>query len=90
MAVGQLRSAQQLTELPLDPHPYCTFATFTHSHILHTGTWPQEGDAVQQFDKVCEVQSDKASIEITSRFSGKVVKLHAAPGTMVKVNELHA
>lgn len=28
----------------------------------------QEGQAVGQFDRVCEVQSDKATIEITSRW----------------------
>ena len=34
------------------------------------------GDTVQQFDNLCEVQSDKASVTITSRYDGKIVKLH--------------
>jgi hypothetical protein len=39
-----------------------------HLHTTHTRQLMlQEGDTVAQFDKVCEVQSDKASIEITSR-----------------------
>ncbi|KAL7753075.1 hypothetical protein RI367_001527 [Sorochytrium milnesiophthora] len=43
------------------------------------------GDTVAQFDKICEVQSDKASVEITSRFDGKIVKLHYTVGQMAKV-----
>ncbi|XP_058445509.1 lipoamide acyltransferase component of branched-chain alpha-keto acid dehydrogenase complex, mitochondrial [Malaya genurostris] len=34
------------------------------------------GDTVEQFDNLCEVQSDKASVTITSRYEGKIVKLH--------------
>ncbi|XP_058063250.1 lipoamide acyltransferase component of branched-chain alpha-keto acid dehydrogenase complex, mitochondrial [Anopheles bellator] len=34
------------------------------------------GDTVEQFDKLCEVQSDKASVTITSRYDGKISKLH--------------
>jgi 2-oxoisovalerate dehydrogenase E2 component (dihydrolipoyl transacylase) len=44
-----------------------------------------EGDLVSQFDKLCEVQSDKASVEISSRFDGKIMKLHYKLGEMAKV-----
>lgn len=36
------------------------------------------GDTVEQFDDLCEVQSDKASVTITSRYDGKIVHLHKA------------
>ncbi|KAL1493300.1 hypothetical protein ABEB36_011380 [Hypothenemus hampei] len=34
------------------------------------------GDKVSQFDNICEVQSDKASVTITSRYDGIISKLH--------------
>lgn len=42
----------------------------------------QPGARVQQFDKLCEVQSDKASVEITSPFDGVIKKLHYDPDDM--------
>ena len=43
------------------------------------------GDAVEEFQSLCEVTSDKACVEITSRFAGTVEKLHHVSGDMVQV-----
>ncbi|KAI9266032.1 2-oxoacid dehydrogenases acyltransferase-domain-containing protein [Sporodiniella umbellata] len=45
----------------------------------------EPGSMVNEFDKICEVQSDKASVEISSRFSGKVIKLHHELHDIAKV-----
>lgn len=47
----------------------------------------QEGDEVEEFQPLCEVQSDKATIEITSRYRGKISQILHAPGDIVKVGE---
>jgi hypothetical protein len=45
----------------------------------------KEGDVIRAFDRVCEVQSDKATVEITSRYDGTVHKVHHLEGDIVKV-----
>ncbi|GMH33657.1 hypothetical protein BSKO_01491 [Bryopsis sp. KO-2023] len=44
-----------------------------------------EGQEIARFEKVCEVQSDKASMEITSPYAGIVRKIHHDVGDVVKV-----
>jgi 2-oxoisovalerate dehydrogenase E2 component (dihydrolipoyl transacylase) len=43
------------------------------------------GDKVEEFSKICEVQSDKAAVEISSRYEGTVKKLYHEIGAIAKV-----
>ena len=45
----------------------------------------QPGARVEQFDKICEVASDKANVEITSRFDGVIKQLHHEQDDVVQV-----
>jgi len=45
------------------------------------------GDEVKQFDKICEVSSDKATVEVTSRFDGKILSLEWEKGDMAEVGK---
>ncbi|PKS06546.1 hypothetical protein jhhlp_007294 [Lomentospora prolificans] len=47
----------------------------------------QPGARVEEFSPLCEVQSDKASVEITSRFAGVVKRLYYEAGDMAKVGK---
>ncbi|KAJ5359046.1 uncharacterized protein N7496_011459 [Penicillium cataractarum] len=45
------------------------------------------GDRVSQFDPICEVQSDKASVEITSRYDGVIASIHHEADEMAEVGK---
>jgi 2-oxoisovalerate dehydrogenase E2 component (dihydrolipoyl transacylase) len=44
-----------------------------------------KGDKVKSFDKICEVQSDKATVEITSRYDGVILDVKGDVGSIIPV-----
>ncbi|XP_075038637.1 lipoamide acyltransferase component of branched-chain alpha-keto acid dehydrogenase complex, mitochondrial [Mixophyes fleayi] len=46
------------------------------TEVIVKDWYVKEGDTVSQFDSICEVQSDKASVTITSRYDGVIKKLY--------------
>ena len=47
----------------------------------------KEGDAVEQDQLLCEVMTDKATIEVPANFSGKITKLNVKAGDTVMVDQ---
>ena len=40
---------------------------------------------VEEFQNLCIVQSDKATVDLPSKYSGTIVKLRHSPGDIVEV-----
>jgi len=55
------------------------------AEVQLTEWFVKEGDMVKEMDNLCSVESDKASVELTSPYTGKVVKVYAKLSDTVKV-----
>jgi 2-oxoisovalerate dehydrogenase E2 component (dihydrolipoyl transacylase) len=58
---------------------------FPHTHPTHRNVSPLS--SVGAFEPLCEVQSDKASVEITSPYDGTVKEILVQEGQVAKVGE---
>ncbi|KAL8668438.1 MAG: hypothetical protein Q9168_006935 [Polycauliona sp. 1 TL-2023] len=84
-SIEQKRSPETIAVCdPMFPY-ICTAGGIKEVQIIQ---WFVEPEArVEQFDKLCEVQSDKAAVDITSRFDGVIKKLHYEPEDMAQVGQ---
>lgn len=48
------------------------------------------GDKIKEFDPICEVKSDKASVTITSRYDGIIKEIYGESGDIIKVGTVIA
>jgi 2-oxoisovalerate dehydrogenase E2 component (dihydrolipoyl transacylase) len=86
MTPGQSATAAAATPSNLPSKPFLLADIGEGIAEVELMAWyVKEGDVVKAFDKICEVQSDKATVEITSRYDGLVTAVHHGVGSIVKV-----
>src|SRR3989338_8490429 len=88
----------RLTSVAKFPPPSCFFAAKVVPYLLadigegilevEVKEWfVKPGDTVKQFTPLCEVQSDKATLAISSRYDGIIRKLYVEQNGIAKVGK---
>jgi 2-oxoisovalerate dehydrogenase E2 component (dihydrolipoyl transacylase) len=78
------RTSVFLTRVPLN-HPASSLHHLTRPLLVYRSVSPRS--SVSTFEPLCEVQSDKASVEITSPYDGTVAEILVQEGQVAKVGE---
>ncbi|KAI9613722.1 hypothetical protein KEM48_003721 [Puccinia striiformis f. sp. tritici PST-130] len=92
-AEGGMRAASRLRVLLQNQGDYQQHTAHSQNHsywlISERGSLAagQPGQTVAEFDPIAEVQSDKATVEITSPYEGVIQTLVGQTGEVVKVGE---
>jgi 2-oxoisovalerate dehydrogenase E2 component (dihydrolipoyl transacylase) len=73
-----------LTRVPLN-HPASSLHHLTRTLLIYRSVSPRS--SVSTLEPLCEVQSDKASVEITSPYDGTVAEILVQEGQVAKVGE---
>ena len=55
--------------------------------VITPSRYVEVGDEVAQFDNICEVQSDKATVTITCRYDGVVRAVHFGVEDVCRVGQ---
>ena len=67
---------------------FLNYVEYQSQTKINNSEWYVEvGAQIDEFDQLVEVQSDKATVPITSRYAGKVVKLHYDLEDVAQVGE---
>jgi pyruvate/2-oxoglutarate dehydrogenase complex dihydrolipoamide acyltransferase (E2) component len=61
---------------------------FTTEYVTLTKIYVAEGDSVKEGMPLCEMESDKATMDIESSFSGKVASILKSEGAEANIGEV--
>ncbi|RCN38123.1 Biotin-requiring enzyme [Ancylostoma caninum] len=85
--IGEGIAEVQIKEWQVFCFPFSLVTNAARNHSRVASRHVKVGDTVSQFDNLCEVQSDKAAVTITSRYDGVIKKLHFNVDDVARVGQ---